>query len=72
MHMADKRTRGAPVAGSRVIWPKGLEERWGISPVTRWRYEKSGKIPARDVHIGQGGWRPETIEAAERGNGEAA
>jgi hypothetical protein len=66
--MADKRTRGAPIEGSRVIWPAGLEKRWGISPITRWRYEKSGKIPPRDVHIGRGGWRPETIENAERGN----
>jgi predicted DNA-binding transcriptional regulator AlpA len=55
--------RRAPSAGTRVIWPAGLEERLGLSPVTRWRWERAGKLPARDVHIGtRSGWRPETVE----------
>lgn len=53
--------------GTSVIWPRGLEERYGISPPTRWRWEKSGRLPARDVNIGgRTGWRPDTLAAAER------
>ncbi len=59
--------RAAPRLGTDVIWPKGLEERWGISANTRWRWEKLGRIPARDVDIaGKTGWRPATIAAAEK------
>jgi predicted DNA-binding transcriptional regulator AlpA len=63
--------RGKPIAlkrGTNVIWPAGLQERYGISAPTRWRWEKVGRIPPRDVHLknGKSGWRPETIEAAER------
>jgi hypothetical protein len=66
--MKDARTRGAPIEGTAVIWPAGLERRYGISPITRWRWERAGKVPPRDVHIGgRSGWRPETLEAAERG-----
>ena len=64
--MTDRRSRGAPIRGSAVIWPSGLEERYGISAITRWRWERAGKLPARDVHIGgRSGWKPATIEAAE-------
>jgi predicted DNA-binding transcriptional regulator AlpA len=63
--------RGKPIAlkrGTNVIWPAGLQERYGISAPTRWRWEKVGRIPPRDVHLknGKSGWRPETIEAAEQ------
>lgn len=52
--------------GTSVIWPRGVEERYGISPPTRWRWEKLGRLPARDVNIGgKTGWRPETLAAAE-------
>ena len=62
------RIRRAPVRGDAVIWPRGIEERYGISSVTRWRWERSGRLPPRDVHIGgRSGWRPETLERAERG-----
>jgi len=63
-----KRRPGKRIArGTHVIWPPGLEQRLGISPPTRWRWEKSGKLPPRDVHIGgRSGWRPETIERAEQ------
>lgn len=65
--MADKRTRGAPLGGTDVIWNAGLEARYGISPPTRWRWERAGKLPPRDVHIGgRSGWKLATIEAAER------
>lgn len=59
--------RGAPRAGSKCVWPKGLEERLGIAPVTRWRMERDGRLPPRDVFIGGKavGWRPETLAAAE-------
>lgn len=58
----------ARVEGKAVIWPRGVEQRYGISPPTRWRWERAGKLPPRDVFIGgYSGWRPETLEAAERG-----
>ncbi len=55
--------------GTACIKPRGLETRLGISPPTRWRLEKSGQLPPRDVYIGDRaiGWRPETLERAERG-----
>jgi predicted DNA-binding transcriptional regulator AlpA len=57
-----------PRAGTVVIWPAGVQQRYDISAPTRWRWEKQGRLPARDVHIGgRSGWRPETLEAAERG-----
>ena len=53
--------------GTHVIWPPGLEARLGISAPTRWRWERDKKLPPRDVFIGgRSGWRPETIESAER------
>ena len=62
--------RGKPIAlkrGTHVIWSAGVEERYGISAPTRWRWERSGKLPPRDVRIGgREGWRPETLEAAEQ------
>lgn len=65
----DLRKRAAPIRGEAVIWPRGVEQRYGISAVTRWRWERAGKLPPRDVHVGgRDGWRPETLEAAERGS----
>lgn len=63
---APKRRRDS---GSRVIYPRGLELRYGISLSTRWRWEQQGKLPPRDIYIGgvAVGWNPVTIEAAERG-----
>jgi predicted DNA-binding transcriptional regulator AlpA len=48
-----------------------METRYGISAPTRWRWEKDGKLPRRDVFVGgvAVGWRPSTIETAERGPG---
>ena len=55
--------------GTRCIWPRGLRDRYGVSAPTLWRWERAGKLPKRDVFLGGRpiGWRPETIERAERG-----
>jgi hypothetical protein len=64
--MARRKNRHAPLAGDVVVWPSGCERRYGISAITRWRWEKSGRLPPRDVDIGgKTGWRPETLAAAE-------
>jgi predicted DNA-binding transcriptional regulator AlpA len=53
-------------SGTAVIWPGGVQIRYGISKPTRWRWEKEGRLPPRDVNVGgKTGWRPETLEAAE-------
>jgi predicted DNA-binding transcriptional regulator AlpA len=59
------------LSGTAVIYPRGLEARYGWSSPTRWRAERDGRVPKRDVFIGGEavGWRPETLEAAERGEG---
>jgi hypothetical protein len=61
--------RQGPRAGTAVVWPAGLQVRLGISSITRWRWERDGKLPARDVFVDGVaiGWRPATLEAAERG-----
>lgn len=67
--MAQKRS------GTRVIlYPHDLEVRYGISAPTRWRWERDGKLPPRDAFIGgvAEGWRPETLDAADRGHTVAA
>jgi predicted DNA-binding transcriptional regulator AlpA len=57
----------------RLIWPSELEGRYGISTPTRWRWERDGKLPKRDVKVGGVfvGWRPETLDAAESGTAAA-
>lgn len=57
-----------PVAKRVVIYPKELEARLGISPVTRWRRERAGLLPKRDYIVGGRGegWFISTIEASER------
>ena len=62
--MKDKR---APTEGSRIVWPSGVERRYDISAVTRWRWERLGRLPRRDVTVGgRTGWRPETLNMSER------
>jgi predicted DNA-binding transcriptional regulator AlpA len=58
-----------PSQDRRVLYPRDVEIRYAISAPTRWRWERTGKLPPRDVHIGGvlEGWRPETLEAADRG-----
>jgi predicted DNA-binding transcriptional regulator AlpA len=59
-----KTKKAAPREGTMVVWPSGIEEKLGISAVTRWRWEKSGKLPPRDFLLGdKSGWRVATIEA---------
>lgn len=54
----------SPREGTNVVWPKGVEARYGISAPTRWRWEKQGKLPPRDVCIGdKTGWKPSTLPA---------
>ena len=63
-----KPKRQGPRRGTGIIYPAGIQERYDISAVTRWRWEKAGRLPARDLFIGgvAEGWRPETIEASEK------
>jgi hypothetical protein len=64
----DRRRRPAPIKGTRVVWPAGLRERYGVSGVTIWRWLRDGKLPAPDVHVGgRSGWSPELLAEAERG-----
>jgi len=53
-----------------IVWPLGVEQRYDISTGTRIRWERMGILPKRDAFIGgeAKGWRPETLEAADRGN----
>jgi predicted DNA-binding transcriptional regulator AlpA len=60
--------------GTKIVWPAGVCARYGISAPTRWRWERGGKLPPRDVYVsGEAvGWRPETLDAADRGEIPAA
>jgi predicted DNA-binding transcriptional regulator AlpA len=55
--------------GTACVWPSGIEARYDISAPTRWRWERDGRLPPRDVFIGgqAAGWRPETLDRADRG-----
>lgn len=68
-HTRTSRPKRMRSAGSGCIWPLGVQQRFGISAPTRWRWERLGLLPRRDVYVGGRavGWRPETLEAAERG-----
>ena len=58
------KAKRAPHEGTSVVWPSGVEARYGISAVTRWRWEKQGRLPPRDINIGgKTGWKPETLPA---------
>jgi predicted DNA-binding transcriptional regulator AlpA len=64
--MSVKPKKIGPRQGTVVVWPSGVQERYGISAPTRWRWEKLGLLPKRDVAIGgKTGWRPETLAQAE-------
>lgn len=65
----DRRTRGGPEGGDLVVWPRELCQRYGIDPCTRWRWERSKRLPPRDFYVGGKavGWRRETLEVAEAG-----
>lgn len=61
--------RRAPATGTAIVWPSGVELRYDISRPTRWRWEKEHRLPPRDVFLaGKAvGWRPSTLDAADRG-----
>jgi predicted DNA-binding transcriptional regulator AlpA len=62
--MANKPKKIGPRAGTGVVWPSGAQQLFGISAPTRWRWEKDGKLPPRDVNVGgKTGWRPATLDA---------
>ena len=65
---AKPRAKKAKPAPS-VLWPVDVANRYGVSEKTRWEWERDGKLPKRDVHIGGEAvaWYVTTIEAAERG-----
>lgn len=69
-----KRVRRERSAGSHCIWPSGVELRYDISAQTRWRWERLGKLPPRDVYIAGElvGWKPETLDRAAAGPNAAA
>jgi hypothetical protein len=56
----------AKLAGTRVVWPSGVMQRYGVGPSTLFRWERTGVLPPRDFCLGdKTGWRPETLDAAE-------
>lgn len=62
-----RKRKRAPHAGTAVIWPQGVQLMYDISAPTRWRWEKIGRLPPRDVNLsGKRGWRPETLAAFAR------
>jgi predicted DNA-binding transcriptional regulator AlpA len=71
--MSDKPKKIGPRQGAVVVWPSGVQERYGISAPTLWRWEKLKRLPPRDVNIGgKTGWRPATLAAAEQGPHQSA
>jgi predicted DNA-binding transcriptional regulator AlpA len=64
--VSSKVAKIGPRQGTVVVWPKGAQERYGISAPTLWRWEKLGRLPPRDVNVGgKTGWRPATLQAFE-------
>lgn len=68
--MTTKQRRQRPAAARAILWPRDIEDQLAISTPTRWRWERSGKLPPRDAHVGGKavGWRPSTIEAMLSGD----
>jgi hypothetical protein len=51
---------------SIAIYPRDLETRYGISSVTRWRWERDKLLPPRDFRAGTlTGWKIATLLAYE-------
>jgi hypothetical protein len=67
--MKIKPKKTGPRQGRNIVWPSGVEARYDISPPTRWRWERKGKLPPRDVFIGgvAEGWRPATLDLSDAG-----
>lgn len=68
-----RKAKRPALGGTAVIFPRGLEVRYGWSAPTRWRAERDGRVPPRDFYIGGRpvGWRPETLDRAEPGQAAA-
>lgn len=67
-----KREQMEPQAARRILWSTDLCRRWGISAVTLWRWQRTSACPPPDFCVAgaqRKGWRIETIEAFERGQG---
>ena len=58
-----KKLRELPYAKRAVLKPLDVERLFDISDVTRYRWEKKGKLPPRDVVLNGEyiGWRPATL-----------
>jgi hypothetical protein len=58
-----KATKALPYAQRAVLKPGDVERLFDISHQTRYRWEKEGRLPPRDVVIGDKplGWRPATL-----------
>jgi hypothetical protein len=56
-------------AGTHLVWPSGVQQRYGVSKATVWQWEQRGKLPPRDAFIDGKpvGWKPETLDAALSG-----
>ena len=52
-----------PVAERALARPRDVEAQFDISDTTRWRWERDGKLPKRDMFLGGEaiGWRPATL-----------
>ena len=70
---AKRKAKRPRTGGTNVIYPAGVQQQLGISLATRWRWERDGKLPPRDYFVAgvAVGWRPETLEAASRGDAPA-
>jgi hypothetical protein len=70
--MSRSPSTSSPAVDDRILWPPDVQRRYRISAPTRWRWERAGKLPARDVFVGtRSGWRASTLEGAERGPASA-
>jgi predicted DNA-binding transcriptional regulator AlpA len=54
---------------SQIVRPVDVSNAYGVCGVTRWRWEKTGRLPPRDAYLnGEAvGWKRETIEAVMAG-----
>jgi predicted site-specific integrase-resolvase len=51
---------------NRVYRTRDLSRRYGVSPITVWRWRKAGKIPQPQKINDQNIWHPEQVEEADK------